>query len=219
MSFQLIFPSMISSHAALGGEPRLGRVTQPGFRNSTFPRLSFRGTCVCPCKRTSTSSGGRPGGMCWRRNFKPPRTRSTTSGHSKLESQFPRTKVTRGPIARSSSRMVSAQTSPRCQISSASFAIWLTFSGKRLCVSAKTKMRNASFVFSRLIIPSKAPCQRFGQHRCQSAHARIPPCSQVQIAIGATFPSQTREDQLWVKVAVSLIGAFIVMEAGLFVPE
>src|SRR5436309_2950370 len=34
-----------------------------------------------------------------------------TSGHSKLLSQFPRTTTTRGPIARSSSRIASAQTS------------------------------------------------------------------------------------------------------------
>ena len=54
----------------------------------------------------------------------------------------------RGPIARSSSRIVSAQTSPRCQISSASLAISLTLSGRRLCVSARTKMRQASLDFS-----------------------------------------------------------------------
>ena len=35
----------------------------------------------------------------------------------------------------------SAQTSPRCQISSASLAISFTLSGSRLCVSARTKMR------------------------------------------------------------------------------
>ena len=130
----------MSSHATLAGEPRLGRVTQPGFRNKTLPRLSFRGTCVCPCNITSMSFGACAGGTCWRRNFNPLRTRSTTSGHSKLVSQFPRTRVTRGPIAPSSSRILSAQTSPRCQISSAPFAIWLTFSGKRLCVSARTKI-------------------------------------------------------------------------------
>ena len=140
---QLIFPSTISSHATLAGEPRLGRVTQPGFRNKTGPRLSFRGTCVCPCNTASTSFGGCAGGICWRRNFNPPRTRSTTSGHSKLVSQFPRTRVISGPIAPSSSKILSAQTSPRCQISSASLAIWLTFSGKRLCVSARTKTRGA----------------------------------------------------------------------------
>ena len=50
-------------------------------------------------------------------------------------------RVTRDPIARSSSRIASAQTSPRCQISSASLAISLTLSGRRLCVSARTKMR------------------------------------------------------------------------------
>jgi len=137
---QLIFRSAISSHATLAGEPRLGRVTQPGFRNKTVPCLSFRGTCVCPCNTASTSLGACAGGICWRRNFNPPRTRSTTSGHSKLVSQFPRTRVIRGPIAPSSSRILSTQTSPRCQISSASLAIWLTFSGKRLCVSARTKI-------------------------------------------------------------------------------
>ena len=78
-SFQLIFPSAISSQATLDGEPRLGRVTQPGLRNRTRPRLSLRGTCVCPCRRTSTSSGGRSGGTCCRRNFNPPRTRSRTN--------------------------------------------------------------------------------------------------------------------------------------------
>src|SRR5215468_1352117 len=56
-SFQLIFLSAISSHATLGGAPRLGRVTQPGFRSRTLPRLSLRGTCVWACNRTSTSSG------------------------------------------------------------------------------------------------------------------------------------------------------------------
>src|SRR5438034_8601282 len=45
--------------------------------------------------------------------------------------------------------MVSMQTSPRCQISSASLAISLTLSGKRLCVSARTKMRSASPFASR----------------------------------------------------------------------
>src|SRR4029077_15363113 len=124
-SFQLIFPSAISSHATLGGAPRLGRVTQPGLRNRTRPHLSLRGTCVCPCRRTSTSSGGRSGGTCCKRNFNPPRARSITNGHSELLSQFPRTTITAGPIARSSSRIVSEQTSPRCQISSASLAISL----------------------------------------------------------------------------------------------
>jgi hypothetical protein len=150
--FQLIFLSAISSHATLGGAPWFARVTQPGFRNSTLPRLSFRGTCVCPCRTTSTSSGLWSGGMCWRRNFNPQRTRSTTSGQSKLLSQLPRTTVTRGTIARSSSRMLSAQTSPRCQISCASLAISLTFSGKRLCVSARTKTRNVSFNLFSFII-------------------------------------------------------------------
>src|SRR5207247_1826484 len=68
----------------LGGAPRFGRVTQPGLRNRTRPCLSSRGTCVCPCRRTSTSSGGRSGGRCCSRNFNLPRARSTTSGHSKL---------------------------------------------------------------------------------------------------------------------------------------
>src|ERR1041385_4246734 len=90
--------------------------------------------------------------MCCRRNFNPPRTRSTTSGHSKLLSQFPRTTITCGPIARSSSRIVSAHTSPRCQISSASLAISFTLSGKRLCVSARTKMRRTSFDFFCMLI-------------------------------------------------------------------
>src|SRR5437870_3777378 len=56
-SLQFNFPSSISSHATLGDAPWLARVTQPGFRNKTFPRLSCRGTCVCPCSTTSTSSG------------------------------------------------------------------------------------------------------------------------------------------------------------------
>jgi hypothetical protein len=43
---QFIFPFAISSHATLAGEPWLGRVTQPGFKNRTPPRFSFRGTCV-----------------------------------------------------------------------------------------------------------------------------------------------------------------------------
>src|SRR2546430_14200469 len=41
-----IFPSLISSQATLAGEPWFGRVTQPGFRNKTPRRFSFRGTCV-----------------------------------------------------------------------------------------------------------------------------------------------------------------------------
>jgi hypothetical protein len=151
-SLQVNFSFAISSHAALGGEPRFGRVTHPGFKNKTFPRFSCRGTCVCPCKTISTSFGKWSGGTCCRRNFNPPRTRSTTNGHSQLLSQFPRTTVTRGPIARSSSRMVSMQTSPRCQISSASVAIFLTVSGKRLCVSARTKIRNVSFNFLGVVI-------------------------------------------------------------------
>ena len=64
--------------------------------------------------------------------------------HFELLSQFPRTTITRGPIARSSSRIGSAQTSPRCQISSAPFAVSITFSGNRLWVSASTKMRCVS---------------------------------------------------------------------------
>jgi len=31
---------------ALAGEPWFGRVTQPGFKNNTPPRFSFRGTWV-----------------------------------------------------------------------------------------------------------------------------------------------------------------------------
>ena len=147
-SLQVNFLSAISSHATLGGAPWLARVTQPGFKNSTLPRLSFRGTCVWPCRTKSTSSGKWSGGICWRRNFNPPRARSTTSGQAKLLSQLPRTTVTRGPIPRSSSRMVSVQTSPRCQISSASLALSLTASGKRLWVSARTKICNVSFDFS-----------------------------------------------------------------------
>jgi hypothetical protein len=139
----------------LGGAPWFARVTQPGFRNSTLPRLSFRGTCVCPCRTTSTSFGTWSGGTCCRRNFNPPRTRSITSGQSKLLSQLPRTTVTRGPIVRSSSRMLSAHTSPRCQISSASLAISLTFAGKRLCVSARTKICKVSFDFSGVGISRK----------------------------------------------------------------
>ena len=33
------------------------------------------------------------------------------------------------------------------------------------------------------------------------------------------FPKRAREDQLWVKVAASVIGAIMVMERGLSVPE
>jgi hypothetical protein len=43
---QFIFPLPISSQATLAGEPWFGRVTQPGFKNRTFSRLSFRGTWV-----------------------------------------------------------------------------------------------------------------------------------------------------------------------------
>lgn len=152
-SFQVIFPSAISSQATLDGAPRLGRVTQPGLRNRTRPRRSLRGTCVCPCSRTSTSSSGRSGGTCCRRNFNPPRARSRTNGHSKLLSQFPRTTTTGGPIACNSSRIVSAQTSPRCQISSAFLGIFLTLSGRRLCVSARTKMRRVFSDFASVVMP------------------------------------------------------------------
>jgi hypothetical protein len=155
-SFQMILPSVISSQATPGGAPRFGRVTQPGLRNRTRPRLSLRGTCVCPCRRTSISSGGSSGATCCNRNFKPSRARSRTNGHSKLLSQFPRTTITAGPIACSSSRIVSAQTSPRCQISSASLAISLMRSGRRLCVSASTNTRRAfsDFAFTATLLLS-----------------------------------------------------------------
>src|SRR4030095_5675341 len=51
--------------------------------------------------------------------------------------------------------MDSMQTSPRCQISSASFAISLTFAGKRLCVSARTKIRNVPFNFTGVVTVGK----------------------------------------------------------------
>ena len=100
--------------------------------------------------------------------------RSTTSGQFGLLSQFPRTTVSRGPTARSSSRTTSVQTSPRCHTSSASLASSFTFCGKRLCVSAITKMRNASFEFfwfvmSHLSLLAVA-CLR--QHTRPSTHAR-----------------------------------------------
>jgi len=41
-----IFPLAISSQATVAGEPWFGRVTQPGFKNHTPPRFSFRGTWV-----------------------------------------------------------------------------------------------------------------------------------------------------------------------------
>ena len=59
------------------------------------------------------------GGICTSRNLKPSRVRSTISGQSSFQSQFPRTTVSGGPIASSSSVIVGSQTSPRCQISSA----------------------------------------------------------------------------------------------------
>ena len=40
MTFQLILPFAISSHATLGGAPWLARVTQPGFRKQ-HPPASF----------------------------------------------------------------------------------------------------------------------------------------------------------------------------------
>src|SRR6266508_3467921 len=51
--------------------------------------------------------------------------------------------------------MVSVHTSPRCQISSASLAISLTVCGKRLWVSARTKIRKLSFDFSGVGIARK----------------------------------------------------------------
>jgi hypothetical protein len=134
------------SQATLAGDPRFGRVTQPGFRNNTRPRRSFRGTCVCPCKTTSASfpeSVPGSGGTCCSRNRISDRTRSTTSGHSKLLSQFPRTTVTGGPIACSSSRIGCAHTSPRCQISSASHPRSKIDCGSLLCVSARTRIFKA----------------------------------------------------------------------------
>src|SRR5579864_1764530 len=44
--FQLILRLLISSQATLLGEPRFGRVTQPGLRNKTPLRFSLRGTWV-----------------------------------------------------------------------------------------------------------------------------------------------------------------------------
>jgi len=57
----------------------------------------------------------------------------------------------------------SAQTSPRCQISSASLAISFTLSGSRLCVSARTKTRNAPFdssIFSNVNLNAHALKQK-----------------------------------------------------------
>jgi hypothetical protein len=144
---QFSFPAPISSQATLAGDPRFGRVTQPGFKNKTPLRRSFRGTCVCPCKTTSASfseSVRGSAGICCKRNFKPFRTRSITSGQWKLLSQFPLTTVTGGPIAHNSSRILSAQTSPRCQISSAPAARSRTANGNLLCVSAITKIFRVS---------------------------------------------------------------------------
>src|SRR5207245_4879396 len=45
-SFHFIFPLAISSQATLAGEPWFGRAMQPGFKNNTPPRFSFRGTWV-----------------------------------------------------------------------------------------------------------------------------------------------------------------------------
>jgi hypothetical protein len=140
---QFTLPATVSSQATLAGDPRFGRLTQPGFKNRMFPRFSFRATCVCPCNTTSTSSFESvpgSGGTCCNRNLKPFRTRSTTSGHWKLLSQFPLTTVTGGPIARNSSKILSAQTSPRCQISSPVAARSRTASGNLLWVSAITKI-------------------------------------------------------------------------------
>jgi hypothetical protein len=53
-------------------------------------------------------------------------------------------------------RILSAQTSPRCQISSASLAIWLTFSGRRLCVSARTKICSALLACPAFFISSES---------------------------------------------------------------
>src|SRR5204862_36302 len=107
------------------------------------------------------------------------------------------------------------QTSPRFQISSASLAIFFTFSVKRLCVSATTKIRNVSFGFSGFIIPGKGQSESSGQNR---THAH-PPGPQFQIATGAIFPNRARDDQLWVKVAASVMGPIMVMERGLSGPE
>jgi DNA-binding transcriptional MocR family regulator len=46
-NFQVTLPSSsIPSQATLGGAPRFGRVTQPGFKNRTPPIVSSRGTWV-----------------------------------------------------------------------------------------------------------------------------------------------------------------------------
>ena len=167
----------------------MARVTQPGFRNNTRPRFSFRGTCVCPCNTTSIPFGGWSGGTCCRRKFNPLRSRSTTSGQSRLLSQFPRTTVIRGPTARSSSIMVSVQTSPRCQISSAPRAISFTLSGKRLCVSASTKMRHVAS-FDRF---SSAMLLRFCSYR--EAEVRRPAfVDETSLERDARLVPQTRDN-------------------------
>jgi hypothetical protein len=147
----LAFPTF--SQPTLGGAPRFGRVTQPGLRNRTPPTVSSRGTWVWPCRNTSQSVGGlrAGGGMCCRRNRVPFLVRSTVSGHSKLLSQLPRTRVTGGPISFNSSKMLGSHTSPRCQISLACRAISLTDCGNLLCVSARTKI---------LVIPSEVEGSR-----------------------------------------------------------
>src|SRR5207302_10773894 len=49
-TLQFNFPSSISSHATLGRAPWLARVTQPGVRNRTLPRLSCPDTGLVPCR-------------------------------------------------------------------------------------------------------------------------------------------------------------------------
>ena len=151
MTFQLIFPFAISSHATLGGAPWLARVTQPGFRKQNASASFVSRNVRVPVQ----DNDRRHRRKCVRRiyvgdgiSIRRAQDRQPAAIR-KLLSQFPRTTVTRGPESREARReSLSAQTSPRCQISSASLAISLTFSGKRLWRVGQNENAQMSFDFS-----------------------------------------------------------------------
>src|SRR5436309_9126462 len=61
------FPRSTVSQPKLGGEPRLGRVMQPGFsQRRPNGSVSSRGTWVWPWRTQWTPAGTRLGGICTR---------------------------------------------------------------------------------------------------------------------------------------------------------
>ena len=112
------------------------------------PRLAPAATNLCTRVNGFDADGTR-------------QTRSRSDVRCRRHSRGAFTTVAVSPfpdLVRCRRRDTSAQTSPKCQISSASFAISFTFSGKRLCVSARTKMRQASLGLSCMSSNRKSGC-------------------------------------------------------------